>query len=129
MIEGHELFETWAKAQDLFYQRAERVVQEAIDVEYPDCDLDSVNGLDYDDEDDSVIIVGGSRNWCSVDTPSHFEISLFRVPREDFLDPERWTKKMQEYDEAQRRRDEYERAQLEERERAEYLRLKAKFEK
>ena len=44
-IEGHELFDAWAKAQDLFYQRAEQMVDEANEAELPDCTITDVNGL------------------------------------------------------------------------------------
>lgn len=129
-IAGHELFDTWAKAQDLFYQRAEQMVDEALEAELPDCDLTEVNGLDYDPEDDSVVIVGHYWGWCSMDDndPGYDALALFRVSREEFLDPEVWEARLAEHRKRMEWRDAEARKAAEERERAEYLRLKAKFE-
>lgn len=129
-IAGHELFDTWAKAQDLFYQRAEQMVDEAREAELPDCDLTDVNGLDYDPENDSVVIIGHYWGWCSMDDndTGYDALALFRVRREEFLDPEVWEARLAEHRKRMEWRDAEARKAAEEREWAEYLRLKAKFE-
>ena len=129
-IAGHKLFDTWAKAQELFCLRAGQMVDEAHEAELPDCEITNVNGLDYDPENGSVVIIGHYWGWCSMDDndTGYDALATFRVSREEFLDPAVWEARLAEH---RKRMEEYLskcRETTEARERAEYLRLKAKFE-
>lgn len=130
-IEGHELFDAWAKAQDLFYQRAEQMVDEANEAELPDCTITDVNGLNYEPMHDSVTIVGHYWGWCSMDDndTGYDALAIFRVSREEFLDHEVWKSRLVEHLGRMKLLEAESVAAAEAREKAEYLRLKAKFEK
>lgn len=84
-------FDSWAGIQELIYDRAQKVMEEAYAVNYPES-FDNVFGIDYDPEEESIYIIG-CYSYSN-------DIRIFRVGKDDFLDTLGWSVKMREYGEA-----------------------------
>lgn len=126
------IIDTWAKQPESFMDRGWELFRIAKQLRYiglPE-KFDAVMGVGFSGASGCAVVIGCSREYIdNYDEDGYLQYRQFEVPLDEFMDPEKWRSRLTALDDDRRKIEEEARRLAEDKEYAEYKRLKAKYEK